>query len=313
MLYTQLKKTDIKISQFGLGTNAVGGHNLYDNLNEQNGKDFVRAAINEGINFIDTANIYGKGRSEELVGEVLREFPRDSIVLATKGANEWFPDGTVKLNNDPRFLRKSLEDSLNRLQTDYIDLYYIHNPDGKTPISDAVGELVKMKEEGKIRAIGISNMSLEQVKEANAHGDINALQLEYSMLNRSVEKDLLPYCVENNISFVPFGPLAFGLLGGKYTKDLALTPNDWRNSVPLFSKDEFEKNLTKVEELKKFAANKNTTVSHVALAWLLAQEGVDSVIPGGKHPQQIHDTVKAIDIKLLEEDLKKINDILSNN
>lgn len=310
MIYTQLKKTDIKISKFGLGTNAVGGHNLYDNLNEESGKDFVRAAIDEGITFIDTANIYGKGRSEELVGEVLCEVPRDSIVLATKGANEWFPDGTVKLNNDPRFLRKSLEDSLKRLQTDYIDLYYIHNPDSKTPIGDAVGELVRMKEEGKIRAIGISNMSLEQVKEANTHGDVNALQLEYNMLNRSVEKELLPYCVENDISFIPFGPLAFGLLGGKYTKDFTLTVNDWRNSVPLFVNDEFEKILWKIEKLKEVANNKNTTVSHLALAWLLTQEGVDSIIPGGKRPEQIHDTVRAINVILNEEDLKKIDDVL---
>ncbi len=311
MKYTQLKKTDIQISQIGLGTNAVGGHNLYDNLNEENGKDFVRAAIEEGITFIDTANIYGKGRSEELVGEVLREVPRDQIILATKGANEWFPDGTVRLNNEPAFLRKSLEESLKRLQTDYVDLYYIHNPDGKTPIGEAVGELVRMKEEGKIRAIGISNMTIEQVKEANAHGDINALQLEYSMLNRSVEKELLPYCVEQNISFIPFGPLAFGLLGGKYTKDFTLTANDWRNSVQLFTNGEFEKNLAKVEKLKEFAAAKNTTVSHLALAWLLAQDGVDAVIPGGKRPEQIRDTVKAINVNLFAEDLKRINDILA--
>jgi len=311
MQYTYLKKTDIKISRIGLGTNAVGGHNLYDNLNEEDGKNFVRTAIEEGINFIDTANIYGKGRSEELIGEVLREVPRESIILATKGANQWFDDGSVVLNNEPAFLRKSLEDSLKRLKTDYVDLYYIHNPDGKTPIGDAVAELVKMKEEGKIRAIGISNMSLEQVKEANAHGDINALQMEYSMLNRSVEKDLLPYCVKNNISFIPFGPLAFGLLGGKYSKDFKLTKNDWRNTVPLFKEQEFGKNLEKVEKLKEVAAEKNTKVSHLALAWLLAQEGIDAVIPGGKRPEQICDTVKAINLVLDNQDLEKIEKILA--
>lgn len=311
MKYTNLGKTDIKISRMGLGTNAVGGHNLYDNLDEEAGKNFVRAAIEEGINFIDTANIYGKGRSEELVGEVLREFPRDKIILATKGANQWFSDGSVVLNNEPVFLRQSLEESLKRLQTDYIDLYYIHNPDGKTLIGDAVAELVKMKEEGKIRAIGISNMTLEQVKEANAHGDINALQLEYSMLNRLVEKELLPYCVENNISFIPFGPLAFGLLGGKYTHDFTLSANDWRNSVSFFADGEFAKNLAKVEKLKSIASLKNTTVSHLALAWLLSQNGVDSVIPGGKHPEQIRDTVRAVNVELDEQDLKVIDEIIA--
>lgn len=311
MQYTKLQKTDIKISRFGLGTNAVGGHNLYDNLNEENGKNFVRAALEEGITFIDTADIYGKGRSEELVGEVLKEVPRDSVVIATKGGNEWFPDGSGAANNDPAYLRKAFENSLKRMQTDYIDLYYIHLPDGKTPIGDAVSELVKMKQEGKIRAIGISNMSFEQVKEANAHGDINALQMEYSMLNRSVEKDLLPYCVENHISFIPFGPLAFGLLGGNYAKGLKLTANDWRKSVPLFAEGEFEKNLLKVEKLKKVAVEKDTVISHLALAWLLAQKGVDAVIPGGKRPEQIRDTVKSIDVVLDDEDLRGINEILA--
>lgn len=311
--FSRLKKTDIKISKIGLGTNAVGGHNLYDQLNEENGKDFVRAAIEQGINFIDTADIYGKGRSEELVGEVLKEVSREDIVLATKGANEWFPDGTVVLNNSPAYMRRAFEASLKRLNTDYVDLYYLHFPDGKTAIGDAISELVKLKEEGKIRAIGVSNVSLDLLKEANAHGEIQALQMEYSMFNRSVEKDLLPYCVENEISFIPYGPLAFGILGGKYTTDFALTPNDWRNSVPLFAKEEFEKNLEKVEQLKNVAAAKNTSVSHLALAWLLEHEGIDSVIPGGKRSEQIQDSVKSIQVRLNEEDLKKIDQVLMNS
>lgn len=308
---TTLGNTNIKITNIGLGTNAVGGHNLYDNLNEENGKDFVRTAIQSGITFIDTADIYGKGRSEELVGEVLQEFHRDQIVLATKGANEWFEDGSVVLNNDPIYIRKALENSLKRLKTDYVDLYYLHFPDGKTPIGNVVAELVKLKEEGKIRAIGVSNVTLEQLKEANTTGQIDALQMEYSMLNRTVEKELLPYCVKHNISFIPFGPLAFGLLGGKYTSELKLTENDWRNSVPLFAEEQFEKNLSIVKKLQEFAESKQTTVSNLALAWLLAQEGVDAVIPGGKTPEQILETVKAADIELQKEDLEVIEKILS--
>lgn len=307
---TKLGNSNITITKIGLGTNAVGGHNLYDNLNEESGKEFVRTAIESGINFIDTADIYGKGRSEELVGEVLKEFPRDQIILATKGANEWFEDGSVVLNNDPVYMRKAFENSLRRLQTDYIDLYYLHFPDGKTPIGMAIDELVKLKSEGKIRAIGVSNVTLELLKEANANGDIDVLQMEYSMLNRSVEKELLPYCVANNISFIPFGPLAFGLLGGKYTSGLKLTKNDWRNSVPLFASNQFEKNLAIVEKLKDFAKSKSTTLSNLALAWLLEQEGVDAVIPGGKKPEQILETVKAADIQLEKVDLETIDKIL---
>lgn len=312
MRYTTLKKTNLRISRIGLGTNAVGGHNLFEDLNEEEGKNFVRAAIEEGITFIDTADIYGKGRSEELVGEVINERPRNEIVLATKGSQNWqTADGSVQTDNSPAYLRQAFEASLKRLNTDYADLYYIHFPDDKTPIGDAVAELVKLKEEGKIRAIGVSNVSIEQLKEANAHGDVNALQMAYHMLDRSVEKEILPYCIEHNISFIPYGPLAFGLLGGKYTKDFKLAPNDWRQSVPLFADGEFEKNLAKVERLKEIAAAKDTMISHLALAWLLAQTGVDSVIPGGKHPEQIHDTAKASRVLLTEEDLKNIDTVLS--
>ncbi len=312
MRYTTLKKTNLRISRIGLGTNAVGGHNLFENINEEAGKKFVEAALEEGITFLDTADIYGKGRSEELIGQVISGRPRNEIVLATKGSQNWqTADGSVQTDNSPAYLRQAFEASLKRLQTDYIDLYYIHFPDGKTPIGEAVAELVKWKEEGKIRAIGVSNLSFEQLQEANVHGDINALQMPYHLLDRSVEKDILPYCVENDISFIPYGPLAFGLLGGKYTKEFTLAPNDWRRSVSLFSSDEFENSLAKVEQLKKVAANKNSTVSHLSLAWLLSQNGVDSVIPGGKHPEQIRDTAKASRLLLTAEDLSQIDDILS--
>lgn len=309
---SKLGNTDIEISRIGLGTNAVGGHNLYDHLDEEKGKEFVRVAIDKGITFIDTADIYGKGRSEELVGQVLSEVPRENIILATKGANEWFADGSVVLNNKPAYLRKAFENSLKRLKTDYVDLYYLHFPDGKTPIGEAISELVKLKQEGKIRAIGVSNVTLEQLKEANANGQIDALQMEYSMLNRSVEKDLLPYCVEHHISFIPFGPLAFGLLGGKYTSAFKLTENDWRNSVPLFAEEQFEKNLSIVEKLQEFACNKQITVGNLALAWLLAQEGVDAVIPGGKTSEQILESIRAAEVTLEKEDLEAIDKIFSS-
>lgn len=310
MKFNTLKKTNISISEIGLGTNAVGGHNLFTNLNEEEGKLMVAKALDLGITFIDTADIYGKGRSEELVGEVLSGFNREDYVIATKGANHWYEDGTVKINNDPAYLRDALENSLKRLKMNYVDLYYLHFPDDVTPLAESIGELSKLKQEGKIKAIGVSNLTLDQLKEANAHNDISVLQSAYNMLDRSVEEDLLPYCVENNISFIPYGPLAFGLLGGHYTNNFKLSEGDWRHSVPLFNEVNFEGVLKKVDFLKEFAAKKETNVSNLALAWLLAQEGIDSVIPGGKRKEQIEENVKASEITLTQHDLKEIKEIL---
>jgi len=310
MKFHTLKKANITISEIGLGTNAVGGHNLYENLNEQDGKELVSAALDLGITLFDTADIYGKGRSEELVGEVLNKYPREGFVLATKGGRHWFEDGSVKTNNHPQYLRSALENSLNRLQMDYVDLYYLHFPDNKTPLAEAIGELSRLKEEGKIRAIGISNVTLDQLLEANVHNDISVLQSPYNMLNRLAEQELLPYCVKNDISFVPYGPLAYGLLGGRYTKDFKLGNGDWRISEPLFQGELFEQTLIKVDGLKGIAEEKQTTLPNLALAWLLAQDGVDTVIPGGKHKNQVATNVQATDILLTKEDLVNIERIL---
>lgn len=203
-----------------------------------------------------------------------------------------------------------MENSLKRLQLDYVDLYYLHFPDGITDFKDSIGELVKLKEEGKIRSIGISNVNLEQLKEANANGDISVVQSPYSMLDRSAEEGLLQYAIENHISFILYGPLAFGLLGGGFDKDTKLDENDWRNSIPLFEAGNFEKNIDKVEKLKAFAAEKGTNIAHLALAWLLAQDGVDTVIPGGRSKERVIENIKASDVELSVQDLSDIDEIL---
>jgi len=305
MKFTTLKKTDIRISRIGIGANKVGGHNYYSNLDEMEGKDFIKEAIRLGVNFIDTADVYGLGRSEELIGEVLQSIDtkREDLIIATKGGITDSGGTGKESNNKPEYLRSALEKSLKRMQTDYVDLYYLHMPDGETPLSESIGELSRLKEEGKIRAIGVSNLNLEQLKEANQTAEISALQSGYSMLDRSVEKDVLPYCAEHEISFIPYLPLFNGLLGGKYSVE----------NPPVqtyLGAEELHESLKKVDKLRAIVSDKQTTMANLALAWLLAQNGVDAVIPGGRRPDQVRGVMGAIDVKLTQTDLLKINEIL---
>ncbi|KEK24188.1 aldo/keto reductase [Bacillus gaemokensis] len=311
MKYITLQKAGLQVSQIGLGTNAVGGYNLFSNVNEQEGMRMIEEAIGQGITFIDTADTYGFGRSEELIGETIKG-KRQDIVLATKGGIQPLLKGSTCINNEPSYLRNAVENSLRRLQTDYIDLYYLHFTNPTTMYIDSIGELARLKEEGKIRSIGISNVNLDQLKEANQFGDIDVLQSPYNMLDRTAEKELLPYCIEKGISFIPYGPLAFGILGGKYTEDLELDEKDWRQDVSLFEKYTYKKNFMKVEKLKGFAREKDTNLSNIALAWLLSQRGIDTVIPGGKRAEQVRENVKVVDVSLHEKDLEYVQSVLED-
>jgi len=305
----QLGKTDLYVNPIGLGTNAVGGHNLYPNLSEETGKQVVRTALENGVNFLDTAFIYGPERSEELIGEVLKEFRREDTVIATKGAHKLVGD-KIEIDNSPAFLRQAVEDSLRRLQTDYIDLFYIHYPDESTPKYEAVGELKKLKDEGKIRAIGVSNFSIEQLKEANQDGYVDVLQSEYNLFKRQAENDLLPYTAEQGISFVPYFPLASGLLAGKYTKETKF--DDLRAKNPLFQGEEFVRNLEKVEQLRPIAEAKNTEIAYVVLAWYLTRDSIDALIPGAKKPEQVVNNLKTLDVQLTKEEIESIDRIFQS-
>ncbi|MGE7119447.1 aldo/keto reductase [Peribacillus sp. NPDC046944] len=306
---TRIGKTNLYVNQIGLGTNAIGGHNLFPNLNEDTGREVLRTALEEGINFWDTAYIYGPGRSEELIGEVLKDTgKREEVVLATKGAHK-FVDGKMVIDNSPAFLRESVESSLKRLQTDYIDLFYIHFPDEATPKDEAVGALKELKDAGKIKAIGVSNFSFEQLKEANKDGYVDVLQSEYNLFKRGAEQDLLPYTAENQISFVPYFPLASGLLGGKYNEESKF--DDLRAKDPLFQGQAYSSNLQKVEELREIANRKNAEVADVALAWYLTRHSIDVLIPGSKKPEQVLRNLKALDVELTIDDIAEISAIFA--
>lgn len=305
----ELGKTGLRINPVGLGTNAVGGHNLFPNLDEDEGKGLVAEAIDSGINFIDTAYIYGQGRSEELVGQVIAEKKaRDKIILATKGAHK-LVDGKVEIDNSPEFLKQTVEASLKRLQTDYLDVFYIHFPDEKTSKNEAVSALKELKDAGKINAIGVSNFSLEQLKEANQDGYVDVIQSEYNLLKRGAEEELLPYVVEQGLSLIPYFPLASGLLTGKYRADTEIPESRKKN--PLFQGETYRANIRKIEKLRVIAERKQAEVAHIALAWLLARPGIDAVIPGAKRAEQVKHNLNTLQVDLSAEEVAEISAIFS--
>lgn len=304
--FVNLGKSDVEVFPIALGTNAVGGHNLYPNLDEEQGKDVVRQAINHGINLLDTAYIYGPERSEELVGEVVKEYPREQIKIATKGSHEFDENQEVHQNNQPEYLKQQVENSLKRLQTDYIDLYYIHFPDDNTPKDQAVAALQELKEQGKIKAIGVSNFTLDQLKEANKDGYVDVVQLEYNLLHRENEA-VLQYCVDHQITFIPYFPLASGILAGKYDENTKF--NDHRTTRRDFIPGVFEENVRRVKALESLAAAHQTSIANIVLAFYLTRPAIDVIIPGAKRAEQVVENIKAADIVLSDDEIQYIDEL----
>ena len=299
-------KSEVLANSLGLGTNAVGGHNLFHALNDQAGKQLVDAAIANGINLLDTAYVYGLGHSEELIGEVIQHHHRPDLVIATKGAHD-FSSGEEVINNDPAFLTAQVEASLRRLQTDYLDIYYIHFPDHDTPKAEAVGALQRLKEQGKIRAIGVSNFSLVQIKAANADGYVDVVEDEFSLLHQDHLTDgLLNYLHDHQISFVPYFPLASGLLTGKYDHLVEFPADDIRSQIADFKEPRFSQILAAVEQVRPIAAAHNATVTQVILAWYLQNPLISAVIPGAKRAQQVEANAQAMNVALSDAEYQTI-------
>ncbi|SEM21603.1 Predicted oxidoreductase [Mesobacillus persicus] len=304
---TKIGKTDLFVNPIGLGTNAVGGHNLFPNLDDNDGKKLVQTALENGINFLDTAFIYGPRRSEEIIGEVLKESgKRSEIVIASKASYKFVGDKTIH-DNSPAFLKQSVEESLQRLQTDYIDLFYIHFPDEATPKDEAVGSLKQLKDEGKIRSIGVSNFSIDQLKEANQDGYVDVYQGAYNLLNREAEKELFPYVKANQLSFIPYFPLASGLLTGKYRDYSEVSEKNRKR--PQFQKEVFEQTREKLEQVREMASKKDAEVAHIVLAWYLTRDEIDVIIPGAKNADQVLHNLRTLAVQLTEEEIQEINRI----
>jgi myo-inositol catabolism protein IolS len=304
---TRIGTTGLFVNPIGLGTNAVGGHNLFPNLDEEAGRELVRTGLANGIDFLDTAYVYGLGRSEEIIGEVVKETGnRSEIIIASKAAHKLVGNEMV-LDNSPAFLKQAVEESLMRLQTDYIDLFYIHFPDKNTPKDEAVGALKKLKDEGKIRAIGVSNFSIDQLTEANKDGYVDVYQGEYNLLSRGAEKEFFPYANDQQISFVPFYPLASGLLTGKYKSEADISEKNRKR--PHFQEGIFEQNLEKIERVRNIALAKDAEVAQVVLAWYLSRKCIDVIIPGAKRAEQVLHNLKTLRVQLTAGEIDEIDQI----
>ncbi|MBZ6013879.1 aldo/keto reductase [Leuconostoc gelidum subsp. gelidum] len=284
--------------KLGIGTNKVGGHNLFDNLKDQDGFDVVKEALDSGIAMIDTAYMYGLGRSEKIIGQVIKNYPRENFKIATKAAQD--PDNNLTINNDPIFLEKSVNDALSRLQTDYIDIFYIHFPDDKTPKDKAVAALNELKKAGKIRAIGLSNFSLEQIKEANKNNQVDYVEDHYNLIQRHVEREIWPYLKENDIKFVPYFPLASGLLTGKYTIDDA-------DKFKHLNREQFEKIIQILKGIDVIANKHGATVTQIILAWYIKNPEISAVIPGARVPSQVANNVATLKIDLSTDEYQEID------
>lgn len=300
----EIGNTGLRVTPIGFGANTIGAHNLFQNIDEEVSRQTVREALSAGADFFDSAFMYGLGRSEELIGEILAETGRRSdVVLATKAAHI-VTDSGIKLDNSPAFLTEAVDIALKRLQTDYIDLFYIHFPDGVTPPDEAVGALQRLKEAGKIRAIGVSNFSMEALKVANKDGYVDVVQDKYSLVYPELESDMIPYCIEQGISFIPYTPLASGLLTGKFTAKNP--PQDFRKERPHFQGKAYLDAIAKVDSLQGLADKHQVSIANIVLATTLGIDGIDVVIPGAKSPEQVRANMKTLDADLTHEEVEQV-------
>ena len=312
----KLGKPGIELSTVGLGTWAHGGGDWsfsWGPQDDERSKKTIYAAIDAGINWVDTAPAYGLGHAEEVLGQALKEIMPAPFV-ATKCGLVWNGTRQIKSNLAAESIRAECEASLKRLQIDTIDLYQVHWPMPDEQIEEGWGEVAKLIEEGKVRFGGVSNFSVAQMERAHAIHPIASLQPPYSMLARDVEKDVLPFCGKNGIGVVAYSPLQKGLLTGKITKEYVagLAPDDHRKKKDkMFQEPQLSEILAKVEKLRPIARAKKISLAQLAIAWVLRREEITAAIAGGRTPEQIRDTAAAMDVTLTDVEVGEIEQILA--
>jgi len=310
MKTTILGHSGLEVSRIAFGTWQLGGD--WGQFDEDAAVAAIRRARELGVNFFDTAQAYGFGASERLLGTALRHelsHSRCDLVIATKGGLRQTDSGLVR-DASPDWLRKGVDGSLTALGIDHIDLYQVHWPDPTVPGAETAGALGDLVAEGKIGHIGVSNYNCAQMAEFSATLPVETLQPPYHLFRREIEDEVLPFCVDNDIGVLVYGPLAHGLLTGTMSVHTAFGDGDWRGTSNVFRGGTYRRNLATVRALEKFAANRGITVSQLAIAWTLSNPAVHVAIVGARQVGHVEDSLRAVDISLTDSDLDEIETIM---
>jgi aryl-alcohol dehydrogenase-like predicted oxidoreductase len=303
----KLGKNGLEVSALGLGCMGMS-HGYGKAPDKKEMVNLIHEAVKSGVTFFDTAEIYGPFTNEKLVGEALAPY-RDDVIIATKFGIKNV-NGKQVQDSNPKIIRASIEGSLKRLKTDFIDLYYQHRVDPNVPIEEVAETIKDLMMEGKVRHWGLSEAGVKTIRRAHKVLPLTAIQSEYSMWWRRPEEELLPTLEELGIGFVPFSPLGKGFLTGRFNKDSKFEKSDFRNIVPRFTPENLDANQVLVDLLKKIAADKDVTPAQIALAWLLAQKTWIVPIPGTRKLERLKENLASVDIKLTPEELQNINSAL---
>ena len=304
MKFRKLGQSDLNMSVITLGTWGMGG-DFWGKVDDEQSIATIQAALDAGITTIDTAPAYGRGHSEELIGKAIKGRRREDIILATKVGID------IHHNKEhictPETIAQEIEESLQRLGTDYIDLYQVHWPDDKVPFEETFGELETMRKQGKIRYIGVSNFSVEQTEEASKYCQIVSTQPQYSLLVREIEKELLPYCVEKNIGILSYGSIGAGALTGKFKEKPVFKEDDERASFyTFFQEQNWPRTKKMIDTLEEIASGHGKPTVHAAINWVLKQKGITVALVGARTPEQVRMNAQAAEWELTDEENAKI-------
>lgn len=312
MEFTRFGTTDIQVSRVALGTWAIGGW-LWGGTDVNDAVRAIHEALDLGITTIDTAPVYGFGLSEEIIAKALAEkgVSRDQVVIATKCGMEWDEQENTRRNSKPERIREEVEQSLRRLRTDYIDIYQIHWPDPETPIEDTADAMHKLLQEGKVRAIGVSNYTVEQMERWRSVAPLHSNQLRYNVLERGIEAAELPYCREHGLALLAYSPLARGLLTGKYNEASTFPEGDSRARDKRFQGEEAQRYYRIIPKLKEYAEGLGKTLAQLAVRWVLDQPGEPIALWGARRPGQIAEAAGVLGWQLTPEQMADIDRIVN--